>query len=684
MKKTKKLKHTSRKSSFEEKQTSQKKRHTSPKRTFKNKPTSPFKQIEGTLFVSAGGSGKVVVDGKTEYLVERGFLGTGLFGDTVIASTNSSARDKVKSARVKKILSRNKLEYVGTIIDEEADFFFLKPQDTRVYVHVRIPKQHASGAKIGEKVLIKITHWNDPKELPLGEVIEVIGKANVHETEMLAVLLDKGIKSKFEKVVEKEAEMLKSQEKEIIAEELKTRRDIRNILTFTIDPDDAKDFDDALSFQTLENGDIEIGVHIADVSHYVTPGSELDNEALRRGTSVYMVDRTVPMLPEILSNDLCSLNPQEDKLAFSVFFTFSPESITTYKRFTLKKYTVEKTVIRSHTRFTYETAQQVLDTRNGDHVQELIALNILAKKLAKQNKKDGALSFAQEEVKFVLDEQKRPIDVKIKHIGETNELIEQFMLLANKVVTEYIQKKVPEKERLFLYRIHDKPDKDRVLELIQLLHGLGYKLTLKKDGISTEELNQILHATEDTPESNMVQVATIRSMAKAIYSIQNIGHFGLAFANYTHFTSPIRRYPDIIVHRLIKAYEEGKRIPQSQWKKYASLAQDLSDKEKNAMGAERNSIKYKQVEYMQDKTDQTFDGTITGITEWGLYVEESKTKAEGLVRIRDLNDDYYIYHKEKMALTGSKKKKSYRLGDPVKIKIKKLDINNKTIDFEII
>lgn len=649
----------------------------------KNAPKT--QQVEGILRISLSGTGRILTDDKNlDIKVESGFLGTGLNGDVVLATIiRALQKDAPIVARVKKIITRKKMEYVGTLENEKEGIVYMKAQDPRVYTHIIISKEKMGQAKVGQKVLAKIVRWKDSRDLPEGEVLEVIGTPNEHETEMLAVLRDRGIQTGFSPKVEAEARFLEKQKQTILNEALNVRRDAREIPTFTIDPEDAKDFDDALSFRTLPNGNVEIGIHIADASHFVTKGSELDKEARRRGTSVYMVDRTVPMLPEILSNDLCSLNANEDKLTFSVFFIFSKESVEEGGNFLIESYTVEKTVTRSDKRFSYEEAQRILDAGNGTFFNELKGLNNLAKKLAKQNTDEGALSFSQEEVKFILDENKKIIDVRIKKMGETNSLIEQFMLLANKTVTEYVHKKIPEKERLFLYRIHDKPDKDRILELIELLRSLGYKLRMKDDTISSEDLNRILASSVDTPEANMIQMATIRSMAKAIYSIQNIGHFGLAFENYTHFTSPIRRYPDIIVHRLVKDYQDGKRVPRSEWESYQTLAQDLSDKERNAMEAERGSIRYKQIEYLQERADETFDGIITSITEWGIYVEESKTKAEGLIRIRDLNDDYYIYEKSKMALIGSKTKKTYKLGDPMRVKIKKIDNESRVIDYKL-
>ena len=649
-----------------------------------NDKTKKKQFLEGVIKINSKGVG-FFNDGEQEedLRIEKPFLNTALHGDTIKVIPCKTKEGK-NSAEVIEIIKREKTNHVGTIEKELSDFFYVQPQDPRMYTSVIIYKNKAKNAQTGQKVLLKIIKWEKAGELPEGEVLEVIGEAGLHETEMKAILLDKGIHSKFSPEVETEAQNLKNSEKEILEKALLEREDYRNITTFTIDPDDAKDFDDALSYRTLPDGDIEIGVHIADVSHYVKYGSKIDLSAVERGTSTYLVDRTIPMLPEILSNDLCSLKPEEDKLSFSVIFVFSKESVLSGKPFELKNYSVKTTVINSDKRFSYGEAQKILDEKSGIFYQELSGLNILAKKLAKKNKDEGAISFFQEEVKFVLDDEGKPVDVYVKTMGETNELVENFMLLANKTVVEYINKKVPKEERLFLYRIHDKPDKDRVIELVELLRGLGYTMRSFEDSVSSNELNRILKVSQETPEAGIIQIAAIRTMAKAIYSIQNIGHFGLAFENYTHFTSPIRRYSDLIVHRLIKIYDEGKRVPKNRWPEYRTLAADLSDKEKTAMEAERGSIKYKQAEYMSTRTGEKFSGKISGVTEWGIFVEDSKTKAEGFIRARDLKDDYYVFEKEKKQLTGRKNNKKYRLGDLVEIMVLNSDVEKRMICFKLV
>jgi len=652
----------------------------------KNNKSQKNASFEGKITITPTGIGFVNVQQlKQDLRIENRFLNTALHNDIVKISSQRAQRDTTET-KVVKIIKRAKMEYVGVIEKEDANYFYIKPQDPRMYVDIIVPKPYAQSKQVGydQKVFIRITKWENAQELPQGKILQIIGKIGAHETEMNAIILDKGILSKFPRDVEKEAEYLKKTEKTILNNANTSRADYRGISTFTIDPDDAKDFDDALSYQTLPNKDIEIGVHIADVSHYIKNGTALDFIARERGTSTYLVDRTIPMLPEILSNDLCSLNPKEDKLAFSVLFTFNKEAVIIGKPFELKKYDIKTTIINSDKRFTYNEAQKILNTKKGIFNKELTALNILAKKLAKHNKEEGAISFAQEEVKFTLDKTGKPIDIQIKKTGETNELIENFMLLANQMVVEYVHKKVPKKERLFLYRVHDKPDKERILELIQLLHGLGYTI---RDGINDNlayKLNKVLDTARETKESNIIQIATIRAMAKAIYSIQNIGHFGLAFENYTHFTSPIRRYVDLVVHRLIKTYQQGKRIAKKDWVQYNALVNNLSEKEKNAMEAERDSVKYKQVEYMRERIGKVFNGTIISVTNWGIYVKETKTKAEGLIHIKDIGDEYFVFEKEKMRILGKRSKKIYRLGDTVKIKVIRADVNERIIQYQLV
>lgn len=624
-------------------------------------------------------------------------LNTAIHGDLVEIILHPKGKGR-QTAEVSRIIHRAKMRFAGVLEQDPAKdgaskMFFLKPDDTKMYTDILIPKEELNNAKPGEKVFVEITSWKDAKKAPLGKVIKILGRPGDNETEMHAIAMEKGFDSVLPNKVEEEAREIKKagiKESDYVG-----RKDFRKTLTFTIDPSDAKDFDDAISFKEINNGDpakdgasYEIGIHIADVSHYVKVGSALDEEARGRGTSVYLVDRTIPMLPEILSNDLCSLVPNKDRLTMSAVFVID-------KNAKVKNEWFGRTVIHSQKRFTYEEAEVSIKKEGSPLHKELAILNNLAKKLTKERFASGAISLDQEEVKFVLDDKGVPIKVIKKERGDSNRLIEEFMLLANRKVAEVLSPKkfkgVNEKiedQSVSIYRVHDLPSKEKMEDLAFFLRSLGHKVTLKNGIIPSPEINKLLesltgkNANETTRDT--VHRAVIRSMAKAIYSTKNIGHYGLAFKFYTHFTSPIRRYPDIMIHRLLCDYLAKKKIHKDKLAEYEKIAIISSEQEKRASDAERASIKYKQVEYMSKRLGNSFEGVISGMTEWGMYVEELETKCEGLVRVRDMEDDFYVYNEKKLELVGQKKKKVYKLGNKVKIKVKAVDLERKTIDYVLV
>lgn len=632
------------------------------------------RNIEGIINIGGKGTGTVRINIENKIIeIEHNFLRTACNGDTVTVLLHPKKKDGVLTGEVTKILNRSKKGYAG-ILEKENDTYFLIPSDLKMYSDIIIPQNKLNGAKIGQKVFVTITEWKDAKKAPVGEVIKVLGMPMEHNAEMEAIALEKGFNATFPSSIEQIAEKIASVG--IIENDIKNRRDMRDTTTFTIDPVDAKDFDDAISFNKLSDGHYEIGIHIADVSHYVKLGTELDKEARKRGTSVYLVDRTIPMLPEELSNGLCSLNEGVDRLTFSAIFEIDKMGV-------IKKEWFGRTIINSNKRFTYEEAQKILDDKKGIFFEELSTLNHIAKKLLKKRFDEGAISLEQDEVKFNLDKDGVPLSVYTKVRGDTNKLVEEFMLLANRRVAEFMSKDKNGVKGVFLYRIHDFPNKEKIKDLASFLKRLGHKVILKNGIIPSEEINKLIAKLEHSPIRDTINSAIIRTMAKAIYSTKNIGHFGLGFKYYTHFTSPIRRYPDVIVHRLLNDFLLNKPIPKERWFEYEQMCGEASLREKEASDAERASIKYKQVEYMSTRIGEKYDGVITGVTEWGLYIEDKKTKCEGMVRMRDLRDDYYTFNKEGMSIRGQKTKKKYTLGDKVHFVVRNADMNKKTIDYEL-
>ena len=611
--------------------------------------------------------------GEPIFIAERS-MGCALNGDHVNVLLFPRRKNREEEGEVVEVLKRAKTEFVG-ILEVQPNFAFLNIERKYLAHDIFIPHDKLNGGKNGQKCIARLIDWNDKDKNPIGEIIDVLGNVGDNNTEMHAILAEFGLPYKYPEKVEQAAEKIDAG---ITAEEIRKRIDMRDVCTFTIDPRDAKDFDDALSIRKLENGLWEIGVHIADVTHYVKETGIIETEAANRATSIYLVDRTIPMLPEHLSNGICSLRPNEDKLTYSVIFKLDELA-------EIKDYQIARTVINSNHRFSYEDAQLIIETEEGAYKDELIKLNELAKMLRVKRFSKGAIAFERTEVRFEIDETGKPISVFFKEAKDSNKLIEEFMLLANKTVATHIGKpqKRGEKAKTFVYRIHDVPNPDKLANFSAFIKRFGYKLktTGKKSEVSSA-INHLLDEVEGKKEQNLIETLAIRSMAKAIYSTENAGHYGLAFDYYTHFTSPIRRYPDMMVHRLLTRYLAGGRsVDANDWE---LLCKYSSDMEQVAANAERASIKYKQVEYMSERLGQVFDGVNSGVTEWGIYVELNENKCEGMIPIRNLGDDYYIFDEKNYCITGRHKHKKYQLGDAVTVKIARTDLIKKQLDFALI
>ena len=612
-------------------------------------------------------------DGKPIMVAERNSMHA-LNGDRVLVHISAARAGMEPEAEVVKIIERKEQVFVGTL-QVQKYFAQLSTDSKFLATDIFIPLDKLQGGQTGDKVVVKIVDWPEDANTPIGEVVDVLGKAGENNAEIHAILAEFGLPYKYPENVTEAAEELDAG---ITPEEISKRVDMRGVTTFTIDPADAKDFDDALSIRKMKNGNWEIGVHIADVSHYVTPGSVIDKEAWERATSVYLVDRTVPMLPEKLCNNICSLRPNEDKLTHSVVMEMDPEA-------KVKKYKICHTVTNSDRRFSYEEAQQILETGKGDLAQELAVLNEMAKMLRKRRfEEGGSVSFNREEIKFEIDETGKPTAVHVHVAQDANKLIEEFMLLANCKVAEHIGK-VPKNKnpKGFVYRVHDQPDDEKLQNFADIAAHFGYKVKTKGSGKDiNKSINKMLEQAKGKPEEEMLAILAIRSMAKAIYSATNIGHYGLAFDFYTHFTSPIRRYPDLMVHRLLDQYAAGGKSAD-----VATLEEQckhMSSQEQLAANAERASIKYKEVEYMGARLGGVFEGHISGVTEWGLYVELTETHCEGLVGIRGLDDDFYEFDEKNYCIRGRRRGKVYRLGDPITIQVARADLIKKQLDFVLV
>jgi ribonuclease R len=630
--------------------------------------------VTGKVDMTSDGSAYIVSEDEFEediYVAPRK-LRNALNGDIVKVYVYAKNKGRKKDGEVVEILQRAKMDFTG-IVNLSDRFAFFIPDDRKMLHDIFIPIDSLKGAKDKDKAIARIVDWPEDAKNPIGEITHVLGKQGENNAEMNAILADYGFPLAFPDEVEKQAEAI---EETILAEEIAKRRDFRKILTFTIDPADAKDFDDAISFRKLDNGNIEVGVHIADVSHYVKQGTALDKEAFERGTSVYLVDRVIPMLPERLSNGLCSLRPNEDKLCFSAVFELDQEANVVEQWF-------GKTIIHSDTRFSYEDAQEILENKTGKHSEELLKLNELAYILRERKFKHGAISFESVEVKFNLDEHGKPLGVYAKERKDAHKLIEDYMLLANKKVAEFIAKKGKGKQKLtFVYRSHDSPKEDALLSFSQFALKFGYKIDISSGRETAKSLNFLMADVEGKKEQNVLTKLAIRSMAKAVYTTKKHSHYGLAFDYYTHFTSPIRRYPDVMVHRLLELYlAGGKSVSEDEYEKFSMHSSQM---EKKAADAERASVKYKQAEFLQNNVGMKYIGIISGLTEWGMYVEIIENKCEGMIRLRDLNDDFYVLDEKNYCIIGQRRKKKYQLGDEVTIIVKKVDLAKRQIDFSLV
>ena len=631
--------------------------------------------VEGTVDMKSTGKAYVVLDDEDgeDIFIASNNTGKALHGDRVRVAMFPKRNKKKPEGEIVEVLERKHTDFVG-VLRITRGYVFVVPDMESIRVDIFVPKGELNGAKDGQKVIVHLVDWPDGSGNPFGEIVRVLGTPGENDVEMESILAAHEYPIDFPEEVEKEAARIPLK---IKVEEIRKRRDFRDVFTVTIDPADAKDFDDAISLRKLENGHWEAGVHIADVSHYVTPGSAIDQEALSRGTSVYLVDRTIPMLPEKLCNNVCSLRPDEEKLTFSVVFEMDDEA-KIYNSW------IGKTIIKSCRRYTYEEVQTMIEGGDGDYKEEILTFNKLATKLREKRMAAGSINFHSEEVKFILDENKKPIDTYIREQNESHELIEDFMLLANRTVAETFGGKQSKwKNHTFVFRVHDEPNPEKLNKFILLISRLGYSMDISTRSKLVSSYNKLFKDVEGKGEKNLVEQVAVRTMAKAVYTTDNIGHYGLAFDYYTHFTSPIRRYPDLMVHRLIERYLiDGQ--PSADKKKYEEMCLHSSDMEKQAEEMERQSVKFKQAEYLQDKIGQVFDGLVSGVSKWGVYVELKGNKCEGMVRYEDLPGDYYFLDEDNFRVIGEDTGKVIQLGDEVKVRIKAVDLFKRQMDFVIL
>ena len=628
--------------------------------------------LVGKVDMTQSGAAYVVVPEQDEDIyISPKRLRQALDGDEVKVRLYARKRGRKAEGEIVEVVQRKRTQFVG-VLEKAGKFGFLIPDNKKMLVDLYIPEDKMNGARHGQKCIAQLTDWPKRASSPFGEITEVLGDPRNHEVEIHSILAEFDLPYAFPEEVEREAQRIP---KEITKEDVAQRRDMRSVTTFTIDPADAKDFDDALSFQWLDDDLFEVGVHIADVTHYLKPGSVLDEEAVERATSVYLVDRVVPMLPEVLSNELCSLRPHEDKCTFSAVFKMDRQGVVHDRWF-------GRTLIHSDHRFAYEDAQAVIEGADHGLKEAVLTLHHAALELRKNRLRSGALMFDKEEVKFHLDDKGTPTGIYFKVSKDANHLIEEFMLLANREVAQRIGR-VPKGQKAppFVYRVHDEPNPTKVQNLQTVAKSFGYQVKSQSRKTLTQSMNSMLQEVKGKGWSNLIETLAIRSMAKAEYSTQNIGHFGLAFPFYSHFTSPIRRYPDVLVHRLLFHYLEGGKDLDAA--SYEALCEHCSEREKLATQAERASIKYMQTKYMDGHEGEEFDGVISGISDWGVYVELKDNKCEGMIRIRDFKDDYYVYEEAHHQIVGEATGSVYRLGDDIRIRVRKVDIDKKQIDFDL-